>query len=263
MQKETTTYSLPAGNRSIAINTRLAKEHIRHLPAIIQLWLIRSGVIGTPIPSAIRLREKGQLRLKPGDKWISFTAEENIALGEPAYKWLARINVSPFVHLSVCDRFEHGNAGTTVKFFSLIPLLTKNGNKKIDEAAWLRFLGELCWIPAFACHPMVSWEQVRPLCARAVISCDHIAVSGLFDFDANGDFLQFTAWRYYKSDQAAVPERWVVKATAYNVFSGYRLPSSFSVNWELKEGDFNWMNFSVTSLEYLPQTVSQKLIRKS
>ncbi|GAA4941166.1 hypothetical protein GCM10023314_12670 [Algibacter agarivorans] len=38
--------------------------------------------------------------------------------------------------------------------------------------------------------------------------------------------------------------------TDHKVFNGYKIPYKYEVSWQLKEGDFNWLNLEITDLEY-------------
>src|SRR5512142_2774652 len=46
------------------------------LPEPVRRYLRYGGVVGKPFPGAVRLRQKGKIRLAPGQPWIPLDAEE-------------------------------------------------------------------------------------------------------------------------------------------------------------------------------------------
>ncbi|WP_345190914.1 DUF6920 family protein [Algibacter agarivorans] len=62
--------------------------------------------------------------------------------------------------------------------------------------------------------------------------------------------MAFETYRYFGGNEGSKLEKRVVNMTDHKVFNGYKIPYKYEVSWQLKEGDFNWLNLEITDLEY-------------
>jgi hypothetical protein len=219
------------------------------LPSIVQQWLIRTGVAGRPVIQTAYLRQRGQLRTKPDGKWMPVTAVQYTRVDNPGFLWRARIEAGSFMHISGRDKYEDGRGHMLIKLMSLIPVADAKG-EKIDQGSMLRYLGEVVWAPTAALSRYLSWEEIDERTAKVTMTYKGISASGIFRFDAEGDFVSFEAERYYDRDDDYTLETWVVSASDYATFDGIRVPVDWEVTWKLKEGDYTWYKFQITELEY-------------
>ena len=61
------------------------------LPSVVQKWLTVSGVSGSQEVTSVRLKQKGQMRLKPDAKWMEFSAEQYFNLNNPGFIWNTKV----------------------------------------------------------------------------------------------------------------------------------------------------------------------------
>jgi hypothetical protein len=223
---------------------------IQHLPPIVQQWLRQSGVVGKPPAAAVRLKQTGKMKLKPGAGWMDFTANQIFQLKKPAFVWSTRATMMPGVFFIGRDKFENGEGAMQIKLLSLVKVVNEQNNPQLNNGTALRYLGEISWFPSAALADYVSWEQVDSLRARATLKVGGQTVEGLFTFNENGDLLAYEASRYYGSKPDAKKERWQVINTGYKVFDGIRIPHRCTVTWKLPEGDFTWLQMEITECNY-------------
>ncbi|MEP6262258.1 MAG: DUF6544 family protein [Gillisia sp.] len=225
-------------------------EDLAHLPASVQNWLLESGVVGKEQVFTARLKQQGQMKTQPNSKWMPFEAVQYFILDPPGFNWAVQVEAFPLVHLSGRDKLTYGEGEMKIKLLSLINVVDEKENEKVNSGSMLRFLGEICWIPSAALNNYISWEEIDSLTAKAIFKQQNKEVSGIFRFSSQGELLSFEAERYYGGDDNARQHPWLIEVLEYKVFDGIKVPSKCKVTWKLPEGDFNWLNLEITTLEY-------------
>ncbi|HLT33348.1 MAG TPA: DUF6544 family protein [Aquaticitalea sp.] len=137
-----------------------------------------------------------------------------------------------------------------IKLASIIPVVNESNNYKINSGVMLRYLAESVWYPSVALEDYVSWESMDARSARAIQKIGQQSVEGVFTCSSDGDFVSFEAQRYYGGGKEATLETWFVKATSYKEFDGIRIPNTGEVVWNLKDGEFQWLQLKITDVEY-------------
>ena len=108
------------------------------------------------------------------------------------------------------------------------------------------------WTPASLLNEYITLEQAGERSVNATMNYGGIKASGVYEFDENGDFKNFTAKRYYERKSGATLEDWLVTAdpAGYREFGGIKVPAKLLVTWKLKEGDFTWYRLKVDKIDY-------------
>ena len=212
-------------------------DDIRHLPTIVQKWLISSGVLEKERVIAVRLSQKGEMKTSPGGKWMPFTAKQYFNCLDPSFVWHTRVRPLPLAFMDGRDKLVHGEGQMLIKLFSLIPVVNEGNNEKINAAIMQRFLAEICWLPTVAIYDYIEW-----------IAMDENSVKAIFSTE--GKMLSFETNRYYSGSEDAALEKWLIEMVENKEFNGTKVPYKCKITWKLKEGDFHWMNLEITDLEY-------------
>jgi hypothetical protein len=223
----------------------ISNQGIIHLPGIVQKWLKSSGVIKRPRATFVRLKQKGEMKIKPDGNWMSFTAEQYFDVKNPSFIWTTRVEMMPFIYLNGRDRLLNGEGEMLIKLLSLINVVNEGHNEKMNPGTMLRYLGEACWFPSAALNNYIVWEEIDSLTAKATMIYKNESVFGIFKFKENGEMISFEADRYFGGSEEAKLERWLVETIDYKVMDGYRIPYKNKVTWKLKEGDFNFLNLEI------------------
>jgi hypothetical protein len=229
----------------------VAEEDLAALPNSVRQWLRRSGVIGKPRVSLVRLKQRGRMRTKPGASWMSFEATQWISTKTPGFVWFADVSSYPGAFLYGRDKYQAGHGAMTISLLSLIPVVDATG-PNIDKASMLRFLGEMPLYPSAALEPYVVWEEAGELAARATMTYGGITASGVFAFDAVGNVRNFQAKRYRETST----EDWLVEAkdAGETTRAGRRYPARWDVSWRLDTGDWTWLELEIFSVTYDDET---------
>ncbi|MCM4161557.1 hypothetical protein FHG64_11620 [Antarcticibacterium flavum] len=228
----------------------ITHENLKSLPPAVGKWLETSGVVGKPKISYGYLIQRGEMRTSPDGNWMAFEAKQLVNLENPYFIWNTEVEMAPFITLHGRDKLMNGEGEMLIKLLSLVPVVDEGPGEKMNTGAMLRYLGEICWFPSAALSEHITWEETGRYTAMATLRIGETEVSGEFTFNGAGDMESFEALRYYGGGEEAKQEKWYIKAVAYREFSGYRIPAKCAVTWKLPEGDFNWLNLEITSIEY-------------
>lgn len=177
----------------------ITEEMTAHLPDPVQRWLTHSGIIGREKIYAVRLEQKAEMKMKPEQKkWTAARAVQYFTVDEPAFVWKVDMNMLPLVPVAGRDKFVEGVGEMLIKIFAVIPVVDTGGNEKINTAALQRYLGELVWFPSAALSPYITWEKIDDFSAKATMTHKGTQGTGVFTFDEKGDFVRYSALRYWE-----------------------------------------------------------------
>jgi len=219
------------------------------LPPPVRRWLEASGVVGRPIPSSVRLRQRGLLRTAPDQAWMPARAEQYFRTDEPGFVWRVRVRMFGVLPVAGRDAYRDGKGRMLIAAASLVPVVDA-ADEKIDHGTLLRYLGEMVWFPAAALRPYVRWEPIDDRSARAAMRYGGVEGSAVFTFDDEGRFVALDAERYLGGGAEAKRERWAVQATAWETRDGVLVPVRGDALWHLRDGDFSYYRWEITTLEY-------------
>ncbi|MCB0639931.1 MAG: hypothetical protein KDC54_25085, partial [Lewinella sp.] len=228
----------------------IGQAELDRLPAPVRRWLLQSGVEGQPRPQTVYLEQRLRMQLQPtAKKWHKATAYQHFNLVEPGFLW--RVDLPLFASLGIDGRdfYYQGKGSMQMKLASLFPIVNAGPDAELNEGAMLRFLAEIIWFPAAALRPYLRWEAIDERRARAIFHHDGMKGEGIFTFSESGDFLRFSAHRFYNGG-GAQRYLWVCTADEISELGGHRIPSKAHVSWHLRDGEWTWLELEVTHLQY-------------
>lgn len=236
---------------TVAEEKLITEDDVSKLPSVVGKWMYRTNVVGKPLYQTVNLKQSGEMRTTPDGKWMNFQAEQWSNTSKPEFLWKADVSMFPGIFMSGRDKFINGEGSMLIKLLSIFTVVDSKG-PEINQGACLRYLGELVWFPYAALNDIYLWEEIDPVTAKIILKQENTAVSGIYKFTEEGDFLSFEAKRYYDRKEGATLEDWFVTVieNGYKDFEGIRIPAKLSVIWKLKEGDFNWLNLEITDISF-------------
>ncbi len=230
----------------------ISEQDLNHLPDSIKTWLRNSGVVGNLEITAVRLKQKGEMRNKPNGKWMPFDAIQYFNVEHPAFVWSTNVDALPILKMIGRDKLVEGNSEVLIKLAALIPVVNESKNNKINSAAMIRYLAEICWFPSAALNDYMSWVRIDETSVKGTFTCKEHSVSGVFSFNTEGDIVSFEAQRYYGGAEDSKREKWRVEMVSFKEFNGVRIPNKSQVTWKLCDEDFNWLNIEVAEIDFNP-----------
>ncbi len=215
----------------------VSEADLEGLPDPVQRWLRVSGVVGTEIPSVVRISQKGEFRLGAGEAWMPMTATQYYTTNPPGFLWRASMRMSPLVQVTGRDRYVHGTGDIEMRLASIIPVASKSGGN-LNSGALLRYLNETMWFPAALLLPNVTWDAIDDTSARATLT------------DAGQSVSAMTADRWNDSEQAFLS--WSTPITDWGTFEGLRIATSGTGVWKTGADAYEYVRLHLTSVEYDP-----------
>jgi hypothetical protein len=222
---------------------------VRDLPPAVRRYVDRAHAVEPA--QQVRVKQVGEMWLKPGGRGLRFDAVEDFAVREVAFAWRARFKPAGF--LRVVDRFADGDGLLEARLLGLIPVMRQSGPElAVGEA--LRYLAELVWAPhAMVANEHLKWRELdeRHLEVATRIGSTRAAVR--LELDGDGDVVGARVEDRPRAEGKQVARRpWVGSFSDYAVVDGIRVPTHGEVRWELPEGPFMYWRGSIRSLDVLP-----------
>jgi hypothetical protein len=218
---------------------------LERLPDAIQRWLRYSKVVGSRVPTTVRLRQDGQFQME-GRGWMRFHAEQYFTVNPPAFLWKATFGMTPLLSVTGRDQYRVGEASVEMRVLSIVPVANKTGGG-LNQGDLLRFLGEMQWFPAAALEDYVVWEAIDSHSARTMMTYRGITGSMTFHVDAAGRLTGSTAVRF--NDARGRNEPWVNRNDSDQEFCGIRVPGAGEARWEYESGPYPYIRWRITGID--------------
>jgi hypothetical protein len=226
------------------------EEHIRGLPEPVQRHLRYAGIVGRERVDAVRLKQKGFIRLGEERGWMPFTARQYYTTDPPAFIWRGNVKLGPLTAVAATDRYSRGKGNMRVKLLSLLKI-AEAGGFEMDQGALARYMNEAMWFPAAYLKEYIQWEPLDGDSARATMSYQGVSASAVLHFGAGGELTNFVAERYYRrADGQYTLETWSTPLTEYGEIGGVRVPTRGTGVWSLSSGDYEYIRIGITDIEY-------------
>lgn len=227
--------------------SNVTESDLQPLPEPVQRWLRASGVVGSRVPTVVRIQQSGDFRLGADKPWMPLEATQYYTTNPPGFLWDASMQMMPVVDVTGRDRYTNGTGDIEMRVASLYPVAQKSGGN-LNSGALLRYLNETMWFPAALVLPNVAWEPIDDAHARATLTDAGQSVSAVFEFDARRRLVNMTAERWNDTEQAMLP--WSTPITAYGNFNGIELATAGTGVWNTGPDAYEYIRLRVADVVY-------------
>ena len=218
-------------------------------PPVVERYLMLSGADGVPIRSA-RMQHGGAIRTAPGGSWSPVHGTQLFVADSPGFVWWGRMKLAPGVWVDARDELVSGTASMNVTAESVFPLADV-ATPELDQGAALRVLGEMVLFPtSFRDARYVRWEAIDATKARGFLRLGDREVSAVFEFGTDGFPQRIRAQRYRDVGGKGVLTPWFATMSDYRDVDGVRIPFQLEATWELEDGPFPCIRFSVEKIQF-------------
>jgi hypothetical protein len=218
------------------------------LPPPVVRYVERMRAAHVPAAKVAILRQRGGLRTAVDRPWMPFVAEQVYSMEPPAFVWLARAEIAPFVHLVARDAFVGGRGHMLVRLLGLLTVADARG-AQIDRGAALRYWGEVLAFPERVLDPRLRWEPMDDRHARVTIEQDGLKLVAAVEFDADDLPVAVVAERFRDVGGEGVLTRWSGHFRAWKEIDGRPFPSRWESVWHLPEGEFSAVQMEILAVE--------------
>jgi hypothetical protein len=136
-----------------------------------------------------------------------------------------------------------------VKVASLLPVADAKG-EEMDQGSMMRYLSEMMFFPAAFRGDNISFQAVDHGSAQVTLTDHGRTATGTMYVDGEGRLTDFAAMRHRMVGGRAVLTAWSTPVTAYGEFEGLKLPVRGKAAWKLPDGDFEYLDVTITGLRY-------------
>ena len=196
-----------------------------------------------PLPARVRIQWEGSFNMgtPAADKWVPFSAVQDIVPGAPGMVWDARIMMALGLAVRVRDGLVEGEGSMRGAVLGLIPVMDKAGTPEMARASLQRYLAEATWVPtALLPSERVVWTAIDDTRALATLGAGQVSASVEFRFDPEGRPTSiFVPDRLYddgKRPPALHP--WQGRNLSFKTVGSTLVPDAAVVEWLLPGGPF-------------------------
>lgn len=221
------------------------------LPEPVRRYIAFAFPNGIPDMRLVRLTSEGQFRRPQTEGFSLTTAEQVIAVSEPALMFSATTPILPGVWARAYDFFADGEMEMKAKILSTITVVDERETPELNEISLRRWLLEAALYPhALLPGGPVTWEPVDDKSARAIVRADGLHSSMIAHFDARGAMTHMVAETdgdlttpYHGSGEH-------VTRTDYRAIQGVMVPHRFVISRMSKGELYPFFDARLTSLAF-------------
>jgi len=227
----------------------ITEDMLHGLPEPVRRYLRYSGVVGRPFVGIVRLTQVGRIQPNVGQPWFPLRAEEHYSVRPPGFVWDGALRFGPFALVRARDMYREGAGSMLIKAIGLFPIADAVG-PEMDQGSMMRYLSEMIFFPTAFLGDNVSFEPVDDRSARVTLTDRGRTVSAVMFVDEIGKLTDLVAERYRTVNGGFALERWSTPVDEYGELAGLRLPVRGGAVWKLADGDVEYIDVTVTELEY-------------
>ena len=230
----------------------ITDAELAHLPAPVQQYLRRNGVIGQPRVRNFRARMHGRIRNGPDARWMPLTAEQYNFVDEPAR--LFYLNASMLlIPVQGYHRYVGPSATMHVKAAALVPVVDVSGDE-MNQGETVTMFNDMCVMaPATLIDAAIAWEPVDARTARASFTNAGQTIRAELSFNEGGELTNFWSDDRYQTspDGKSVKKvRWSTPLDGYRSFGPVRLASGGEARWHEPGTDYAYIELTLDDVQY-------------
>jgi hypothetical protein len=242
-------------DRDVAVT----EADLAQLPPPIARYVRASGALGRPHVAGFRATIHGRIRGDAHDPWMEFVGEQtNTVL--PTWNRVFYIDATKaglpvdVLHEFV-DRPDGAHATMQAEIASTLTIVDSAGDD-MDQSETVTLLNDLCLLaPAALVDAPVRWTALDDRRAIAELAHAGHVVGAELTVDHAGrlvDFVSDDRRRAVRNGAEFVPERWSTPIDEWGERDGRTLVTAGRGRWHPPTGAFDYVDFHVDDIEYLP-----------
>lgn len=250
-----------AARADVSPGALITDADLQTLPAPLQRFLRRSGVVGTPRVRSFAAVWRGRIRSGPNDPLMDFTAVQHSFVEEPSRFFHLRATRAG-LPVDVYHAFEGGSASMQVRLLSLAPLVHATG-PEMDRAETVTLFNDLVLLaPSALIDAPIRWEPVDPLdvpgasAIRAHYTAGANTIAAVLHFDEEGRLVDFVSDdRLAANDDGTRFERmrWSTPVLTRGTFAGVEVLTRGEGRWHPEAGAYTYLEIELVDLSVNPR----------
>lgn len=229
----------------------LTEADIRHLPVIIQKYLLYTGSVGKEKVVNFRAEFTGGIRSNSGDEFMKLKSVQYNFTDKPTrlFYIVARKKGIPAKGIHI---YKDQKATMLIKIAGLFTVADAKG-KEMDQGETVTVFNDMCFMaPATLIDKHIEWQEIDSRTVLARYTNGSITISATLYFNEIGELVNFISDdRFETSDgKTYLNYPWLTPVTGYIDINGYRLPSGAKLIYRHPDEDFCYGEFNLVSIEF-------------
>jgi len=232
--------------------TAVSDAELAPLPAQVQAYLRRAGVVGRPHVRHFHAVWSGRLRSRPNASWMRATVEQHSFYGPPGPARLFFMEATQWGIPFVAFHRYLGNAATMrVRLAGLAELVNASG-PLMTQSETVTLFNDMCVLaPATLVDAPIDWQSLDDRRVKATYTNAGHTISAVLSFDEGGDLVGFISQDRYQSDgKSDKLFPWSTPLGGYRDFGGARLASEGEARWVEPGGEWTYAKFVLERISY-------------
>jgi hypothetical protein len=219
------------------------------LPELVSAYLQQALPQGEPLAAQVRLAVRGETRMRPGARWMRFTANGELAVAAVGLRWKARFPTLGPLAMTVIDELAAGVG--TMRVNSLGMPIQRQSGPELALGETYRYLSELVFAPqAIAANRELAWSALGEHGVEVSANSGSGRATLTFEFDQTGDIVSAAAEaRPMSVGKQFQATRWGAAFSEHATLAGVRIPTRSEAHWDLDEERFAYWRTEVTGAE--------------
>jgi len=229
----------------------LTEADIKHLPAIVQKYLIYVGTIGKEKVLNFRAEFKGGIRSKSTEDFMQLKSVQYNFTDNPTrlFYIVAKKKGVPAkgIHL-----YKDQKAIMLIKIFGLFTVANAKGIE-MNQGETVTLFNDMCFIaPASLIDRNIEWMEIDNKTIDAKFTNGNITIGATLYFNDEGELINFVSNDRFETTDGKTYKNypWLTPVTGYTNVNGYRLPSGAKLIFKHPDEDFCYGEFNLVSIEY-------------
>lgn len=235
-------------------------DDLARVPAPVQRFLRRSGVVGQPRVRDMAVRMHGRIRGGPDDPWMPFRADQYSAFGARPARLFYMTATRAGLPLHGYHRFVEAPASMRVRAVGLLPVVRLSG-VEMTRSETVTILNDVCVMaPAALLELPLTWQspaEAEPDAAtdRVRVSFTHgdVTVSADLVIAADGTLLDFVSDDRFATSsdgRSMTRRRWSTPLRDVRAFGPVHLPSAGEGRWHDDDRSWPYLELTIDDVRY-------------
>ena len=230
----------------------IGKSDLAALPAPVQLYMRRAGVVGRPRPQALLITFDATLTDHDSGQVMQGTSIQYDAFDKPKRLFFMTTTMKG-LPVKVLHDYDTAAASMRVRLASLFDVVSLAG-PDLARAETVTILNDMClFAPGWLCDPRLIWTAIDAQSAAVRFTNGPYAVSAELQFDQAGDLAGFSSVDRpaLQKDGSLQAMRWSTPVKDFRDFGPFRGPGWGAAVYHYPAGDFTYGTFTVQQIDWL------------
>jgi hypothetical protein len=233
----------------------VGEAELARLPALVQTYLRRAGVVGKPRVRSFHAVFRARFRQAPDQAWMDADVDQHSTFVPPSPARLFYMTASRWgIPVVAYHRYVDSSATMRIRVAGVLPVADASG-PQMTEGETVTLFNDMCMLaPATLVDAPVTWAPLDGRRVKATFTNAGKTISAVLSFDEAGDLTGFVSEDRYQSADGKTYARfpWSTPLGGYRDFGVARLAALGDAIWiePPPRGEWTYGHFVLEEIAY-------------